>query len=124
VVGKVGYCAAHVSMAGKPSKWLLPTQRAGLYGRKWQDARRVFLAEHPLCRMCEQLGRTTAAEVVDHIEPHRGDETKFWARTNWQPLCKRCHDGAKQEQEKTGTLRGCNVDGVPLDPTHPWSRGE
>ena len=124
VTGKVGYCAEHASLAGQRSKWLLPSERAGLYGRQWQVARRLFLSSSPLCRLCGQLGRTTAADVVDHIKPHRGDKTLFWDRANWQPLCKPCHDGAKQEQEKTGTLRGCDVNGLPLDPTHPWSCSE
>jgi len=33
-----------------------------------------------------------AATVVDHIKPHRGDKTLFWERSNWQALCKQCHD--------------------------------
>lgn len=32
------------------------------------------------------------AEVVDHIVPHKGDLSLFWSRSNWQSLCKRCHD--------------------------------
>jgi 5-methylcytosine-specific restriction protein A len=38
------------------------------------------------------LGDTTAANVVDHIKPHKGDQALFWCRDNWQSLCKRCHD--------------------------------
>ena len=30
--------------------------------------------------------------VIDHIIPHRGDPILFWDRSNWQPLCKDCHD--------------------------------
>ncbi|WP_368028316.1 HNH endonuclease signature motif containing protein [Paenibacillus sp. DCT19] len=30
--------------------------------------------------------------MVDHIVPHKGDEGLFWDSTNWQALCKRCHD--------------------------------
>ena len=32
MTGKIGYCAAHASLAGQRSKWLLPSERAGLYG--------------------------------------------------------------------------------------------
>jgi len=35
---------------------------------------------------------TTAATVVDHVTPHKGDKVLFWDRLNWQALCKRCHD--------------------------------
>ncbi|MBK9704528.1 MAG: HNH endonuclease [Betaproteobacteria bacterium] len=72
--------------------------------------------------MCEAAGRLTAASVVDHVVPHRGDQALFWDVGNWQPLCKPCHDGAKQSLERGGKLRGCDTSGQPLDPTHPWNR--
>ena len=96
---------------------------AGLYDGRWQKARAAFLLAHPCCVMCEQMGRLSPATVVDHIRPHRGDRTLFWDRANWQPLCKAHHDGAKQQAEKGRGLRGCDADGVPLDPRHPW-RGQ
>ena len=37
------------------------------YGRKWQQARKAYLAANPLCRICEEAHRVTAATVVDHI---------------------------------------------------------
>ena len=92
--------------------------------QRWKRARRQFLAEHPLCVMCEQQGRVTLAVLVDHITPHKGDEELFWDEVNnWQGLCATDHSAAKQELEKSGTIRGCDVDGVPLDPNHPWRRG-
>ena len=73
--------------------------------------------------MCEEQGRVTLATVVDHIEPHRDDLELFWDReNNWQGLCSSCHSGAKQELESTGRIRGCDVDGRPLDPEHHWNR--
>jgi 5-methylcytosine-specific restriction endonuclease McrA len=69
------------------------------YGAAWQRARRGFLMSHPLCVMCSAEGRTTAAEVVDHIQPHRGDQSLFWDQGNWQPLCKAHHDSDKARQE-------------------------
>lgn len=62
------------------------------YSSKWQSARKRFLANHPLCKECEREGKLTQATVVDHIKPHRGDEKLFWDVSNWQPLCKKCHD--------------------------------
>lgn len=81
------------------------TAAARGYGHRWQKARALFLTENPLCRMCEADGRLTAAEVVDHITPHRGDARLFWDRANWQPLCKRCHDVDKRRQEAGATER-------------------
>ena len=72
---------------------------AGLYDYAWQKARAAWLIAHPLCVFCERLGITTAATVVDHKIPHRGDRRLFWDRTNWQSLCKTCHDREKQAQE-------------------------
>jgi 5-methylcytosine-specific restriction endonuclease McrA len=80
------------------------------------------LAAHPLCCLCAKLGIVRAATVVDHIEPHKGNEELFFAAANLQSMCKPCHDGAKQELERTGRLRGSGLDGVPLDPLHPWNR--
>ena len=71
--------------------------------------------------MCTAAGRVTMATVVDHIEPHKGDPELFWDEDNWQGLCKPCHDGAKAELERTGRIRGCDADGLPLDPGHHWN---
>lgn len=69
------------------------------YGYKWQKARELFLKANPLCVYCECNGTITAANVVDHIEPHRGDQTLFWDRSNWQSLCSSCHSSVKQREE-------------------------
>ncbi len=71
------------------------------YNSRWQRARKMFLARHPLCAECERNGRLTAATVVDHIIPHKGDQALFWDENNWQPLCKQCHD-RKTVQEDGG----------------------
>lgn len=85
----------------------------------WKRIRRHQLSSDPLCKFCRQMGRTTAANVCDHITPHKGDEAKFYGGP-FQSLCKACHDGAKQSQDKTGRLRGCDVNGNPVDPNHTW----
>jgi len=72
------------------------------YGYKWQQARERFLREHPLCCYCQRTGRVTAASIVDHVIPHKGDDAKFWDESNWQPLCKPCHDSTKKAEEARG----------------------
>lgn len=69
------------------------------YGSRWQTARASYLRSHPLCRMCDDEGRVTAATIVDHITPHRGDQSKFWDTDNWQPLCAKHHSSHKQRLE-------------------------
>lgn len=71
------------------------------YTWRWQKARAWYLAEHPLCTACLVEGKSKAATVVDHIDPHKGDQVKFWNMDNWQALCKRCHD-AKTAKEDGG----------------------
>jgi 5-methylcytosine-specific restriction endonuclease McrA len=88
---------------------------AKAYGSRWARLAKDFLKQHPLCRMCGD-----PAQVVDHTEKHDYDAVTFWDRSNWQSLCKACHDGPKQRMEKARPMAG--VDGLPLDPDHPWSR--
>lgn len=52
----------------------------------------MYLARHPLCVRCLAEGHYVPATVVDHIVPHRGDQKLFWDESNWQALCKHCHD--------------------------------
>lgn len=66
--------------------------------RRWHVRRRAQLAAEPLCRMCAAVGRITAAEVADHVVPHRDNPHLFWHGA-LQSLCKRHHDGAKQREE-------------------------
>lgn len=72
------------------------------YDYRWQRAREAFLRENPLCVMCLAERRTTAATVVDHIIPHRGDGALFWDRSNWQSLCQTHHSSHKQRMEREG----------------------
>lgn len=98
---------------------LTSTQRG--YGYKWQKARSHYLAKHPLCVFCTKQGRVTAADVVDHIKPHRGDMKLFWDRKNWQALCSSCHNSVKAQIEKSGYFKGCDENGIPLDSSHHWN---
>lgn len=95
-----------------------------LYNTKaWKALRREQLAKEPLCRYCEQQGKVAAANVADHIKPHKGDESLFFDADNLQSLCKTCHDSAKQKAEKRGVTEiGSDTSGSPLDPVHHWNR--
>ena len=91
------------------------------YGYAWQKARAGYLRSHPLCVYClrdpayaaiRDMAPSTAilrcaelslaapmATVVDHIEPHRGDQVLFWNKANWQSLCGTHHSADKQREE-------------------------
>jgi 5-methylcytosine-specific restriction enzyme A len=101
------------------------------YGSRWQKARATYLLAHPLCVECGKSGRLTVATVVDHITPHKGDQSLFWNHDNWQSLCKQCHDiktaredGAFGNKASTKASQACGTDGMPLDSRHHWNKGK
>jgi Restriction endonuclease len=87
-----GYCAEHQRLNRKQYDDRRGSAASRGYGSRWQRARAVFLSQHPLCEECAREGALTPATVVDHIQPHRGNQEMFWGVTNWQSLCKRHHD--------------------------------
>lgn len=62
-----------------------PRQR----GRQGMTRRARWLSLHPLCAHCEQAGRVTLADEVDHIVPliEGGADDE----SNFQSLCSPCH---------------------------------
>jgi hypothetical protein len=61
---------------------------------------REFLWRRPWCVGCLAIGVKRKATLVDHIVPHRGDQSLFWNSTNWQPLCHWHHNSIKPELER------------------------
>lgn len=98
------YCPAHERERQKAVDAARPTASERGYGSRWQKARATFLQRHPLCAECERVGRVTAASVVDHVVPHKGDQRLFWDTSNWQPLCTTCH-GRKTATQDSGFAR-------------------
>ena len=67
---------------------------------RWQKLRwSVLVRDLFTCRHCAALHADTSQLVCDHVVPHRGDETLFWAGP-FQCLCKSCHDSQKQKEER------------------------
>lgn len=64
------------------------------YSSEWRKARAEFLEAHPTCCKCG-----APATVVDHVVAHKGDQGLFWARSNWAPMCKPCHDRKTATQD-------------------------
>jgi 5-methylcytosine-specific restriction endonuclease McrA len=97
---------------------LRPTAAQRGYGSAWQKYRAGYLLSHPYCVKCGKV-----ASVVDHVKPHRGDQTLFWDKENHAALCRHCHNSYKQRLEKSGRIIGCDVKGFPTDPRHHWRAG-
>ena len=90
---------------------------------RWRNARSNFLCHNPLCVSCMDVGRVTPAMVVHHKVPHDGDWEKFWDLDNWESLCYKCHNTVARMRDIHGFSQSCGVNGVPVDPLHPWNRG-
>ena len=85
------YCKEHSSMHQGEDR---PRANERGYNARWRKARKRYLTKHPLCVEClkKDPPMYREATVVDHIRPHRGDPVLFWDESNWQALCKECHD--------------------------------
>ena len=95
------YCSEHKTL--HPEEVRAASKRG--YDSRWQKASRAYLQAYPLCVSCMKRGRYTRATVVDHIVPHRGDPKLFWDRTNWQSLCKQCHDRKTMTEDRYPVYR-------------------
>ena len=81
------YCTEH-----KPMHPDRPSASKRGYSSKWQKVSRAYLRCNPLCVRCLAGGRYIQATVTDHIIPHRNRPELLWNETNFQALCKPCHD--------------------------------
>ena len=88
-----------------------------LNGKAWYQLRARVLIAEPLCRMCAPACLRPATDV-DHID---NDPTNnSW--DNLQPLCHECHSRKTASDQGKRVSMGCDVDGLPLDPNHPWAK--
>jgi 5-methylcytosine-specific restriction enzyme A len=86
-----------------------PSLHAFYNSGRWKAYRKTHIERSPLCVMCEREGRAVLGSIVDHIIPHRGDVSLFWAMDGVQTLCVR-HDSLKRLRENG--LLGCNNHGT------------
>ncbi len=89
-----------------------------LNGAAWRRLRAAVLADEPLCRICKALGVLVPATDVDHI----GNDPTDNRREALQALCHRHHSQKTQQDMGKRVRMGCDADGQPLDPDHPWNR--
>ena len=92
IAGKVKHCAKHRAERNREITAQRGTAHENGYTARWYRESRLFLRAHPMCECDECKGVRLEANTVDHIKPHRGDQTLFWDSSNWQAMSKRCHD--------------------------------
>lgn len=85
---------------------------------QWRALRAAVLERDPICKT---PGCGRASQHADHITPRsRGGADSMG---NLRGLCASCHSTVTRHGNK-GPLRvkGCDINGVPLDPNHPWRK--
>jgi 5-methylcytosine-specific restriction protein A len=87
-----------------------------LNGAAWRNLRAHVLSSEPCCRQCIREGRTTLATDVDHM--NGADDNRM---ESLQPLCHACHSRKTQADMGKRVTWGCDINGLPLDPAHPWN---
>ena len=90
----------------------------GLNSAAWHKLRAYVLAGEPCCRHCTTEGLTVPATEVDH----RDNDPSNNALENLQPLCKPHHSRKTMRDMGFNVRMGCDVHGLPTDPSHPWNR--
>jgi len=88
---------------------------------RWTKRSQQQLHDHPLCVKCLARGNVVAAQVADHVIPHRDDYYLFWFG-ELQSLCHTCHNTVKRAEETSGFSREIGVNGWPIDPEHPANK--
>lgn len=89
------YCEEHKSLY--PDR---PSAESRGYNSKWRKLSQQYLRKHPLCVRCLASGRYTKATVTDHIISHRNRAALMWDESNFQALCKPCHDKKTWTEDK------------------------
>lgn len=91
---------------------------------RWQRLRKAHLAIEPLCRGCKP--RLVMANTVDHVRAISDGGPAFPGHDGLASYCPGCHSAKTARGAEAGAVRstkprrGCNPDGTPLDPSHPW----
>ena len=96
-----------------------PRRTIPLNSSAWRKLRERVLARDSVCEMCWERGHVTIASDIDHIDGNPSNN----GMGNLQALCHSCHS-RKTRREMNGSPQswGCDADGQPTDPDHPWNQ--
>jgi len=104
------YCDDHKQQHKTTHKWTSDKIRGNRhqrgYGNAWDKIRPIILRrDNYLCQTCDRAGRTTAANIVDHIISKKNGGTD--EHSNLEVICKPCH-AVKTRQEQSLSLSKIN----------------
>ena len=90
-----GRCDVHLKKVATDRR---NTQGNPYNNTRWRALRKEQLQKEPLCAECARAGKVVAASHCDHVEPHKGDQVKFWAGP-FQSLCAPCHSSKTSAED-------------------------
>ena len=87
--------------------------------RRWREVRADQLSRHPLCAMCLEHGRITAATICNHVDKDAKQTEEGFFAGPFTSLCAQHHDSTQQRDERridSGKMpiQACGPDGWPL----------
>lgn len=97
--------------------------------RTWQRLRKRKLADASLCQDCLERGRHVIAEQVDHVVSIANGGEPFPSLDGLRSLCPMHHSQKTNRLDNPHSygfgrpIKGCDVDGNPLDPDDLWNTG-
>lgn len=108
-------------MVHKRTNWRGSNNDGGRYGWAWKKTRLRILKRDNYqcqCKDCKCLPRPLVANEVDHIIPIASGGTD--EDSNLQAINKDCHKRKTKLDEGMSPSYGADINGIPLDPNHPW----
>jgi len=109
------------------SPWRWPVAKWPYNTPEWKALRAAKLASKPMCEDCASVGRHAKATCVDHRRAISQGGDPFPPLSQLASLCWRCHSAKTARSPEAGASRtrkprrGCDENGLPLDPSHPWA---
>lgn len=110
-------------MRSNPATVNRPSPSKRGYDKQWYKVRAIKLSTNPLCEECTIAGRVTPAEMVHHIKPVDEYPDLRLYMDNLMSLCNDCHAAKHSQVPEYKRLKGCDSNGFPTHPDHPWVRG-
>lgn len=92
--------------------------------RKQAFLRDLYTCQRCGCIVIEGNRHHPRAAVANHKKAHKGDPELFFDIENVETVCKADHDTLIQREEARGYTIGADLNGRPVDPSHPWNRTE
>ncbi|MBX9706809.1 MAG: AAA family ATPase [Caulobacteraceae bacterium] len=95
---------------------------------RWKRLRALKLSIQPLCEPCSRRGRLVQARHVDHVVSIASGGDPFPPLSDLMSMCASCHSIKTNAKDRAGgkgvSAKGCDSDGLPFDPAHPFLNRE